>query len=236
MLRLLGRNVEAAAVYEQYQKDPAADPARAKDLQRILREIDAVVGRVRVQVNRPDATVRLDGHEIAGFVNDGIIRVEPGEHTLVANHPKFPPAVVVVQVTPREERVVVLRVVPPEERTVVVERVATGPQRTIGVVIGSVGLAGLAAGAVAGAIAVVENDAAKGHCLGKTDCDAQGVSLGATAKTSATVSTIALSAGGGLLATGVILFFTAPRKRTTGATPRFSISPTGATIGWEVAF
>ena len=54
MLRQLGRNVEAAVTYEAYVADPQADPARAKDLERILGEIDAVVARLRVEVNRPD--------------------------------------------------------------------------------------------------------------------------------------------------------------------------------------
>ena len=248
MLRHLGRNVEAAAVYEAYEKDPGADPARVRDLQRIVGEIGAVVGRVRVQVNRPDVTVRLDGHELAGFVNGAVMRVEPGEHTLVGNAPGLPPAVVTVQVAPREERLVFLKVVPPEQRTVVVEKIYTGPQRTIGVVLGAVGLAGLVAGGASGAIAAVENHAAAQHCRANVSCDADGVSLGKTAKNAATVSTIALSAGGGLLVTGVILFFTAP-SRPKGddemvpaprpqATSRLGVgvSPEGASLRWEGTF
>ncbi len=243
MLRLLGRNVEAAGVYEAYQRDPGADPARAKDLQRILGEIDAVVGRVRVQVNRPDASVRLDGRELAGLVSGAVVRVEPGEHTLVANHPSFPPSVVTVRVAPREERPVSLLLLPLEQRTVVVERTYTGPQRTIGVVLGGIGLAGLAAGGVAGIIAAVKNHAAAAHCFDNTVCDADGASLGATAKSSATASTIALSAGGGLLVTGVVLFLTAPKRPAEpaeGAPAAFNFSAAfaggGASLRWEGAF
>jgi tetratricopeptide (TPR) repeat protein len=240
MLRQLGRNVEAVAVYEAYQRDPGADPARARDLQRILREIDAILGRIRVQVSRPDASVRLDGRELPAFVSDTVLRVEPGEHTLVANHPGFPPAMVIVQVPAREERLVVLRVVPAAERTVVVERVFTGPQRTIGVVLGAVGLAGLAAGGAAGAVAAVKNHAAAAYCRGNISCDAEGVSLGATARKSATASTVALSAGGGLLATGIILYLSAPRRRPTDAAPASrlaaAVSGDGAALRWEGVF
>jgi hypothetical protein len=249
MLRQLGRNVEAAAVYESYQRDPGADPARAQEIQRILGEIDALVARIHVQINRPDATLRLDGREVTGFVNGTVIRVEPGEHTLVANHPSFPPAVETVRVGPREERVVSLKLVPLGERTVIVEKVYTGPQRTIGVVLGGVGLAGLAAGGASGVVAAVENHAAAAHCRANVDCDAQGVSLGKTAKTAATVSTVALSAGGGLLVTGVVLYFTAPSRPkgddpAPAASPRASsfsrfgaiVSGEGAQLRWEGAF
>jgi hypothetical protein len=223
--RQLGRNVEAAVTYEAYVKDPQADPARAKDLERILGEIDAVVSRLRVEVNRPDVTVRLDGRELAGFTSGALLRVEPGEHTIVAEHPGLPPAVATVRLHPREEHKVSLLVVAAEQRTVVVERRVAGPQRTIGVVIGGVGVAGLVAGAAAGVAAVVQNGAARKHCYqAGAACDQQGSDLGASARTGATVSTIALAAGGGLLATGVILFFTAPSKPRTGALPALRVT------------
>jgi hypothetical protein len=234
--RQLGRNVEAAVTYEAYVKDPQADPARARDLERILGEIDAVVSRLRVEVNRPDVTVRLDGRELAGFVSGAVLRVEPGEHTIVAEHPGLPPAVATVRLHPREEHKVSLMVVAASTRTVVVERRVAGPQRTIGVVIGGVGLAGLAAGAAAGVAAVVENGGAHKHCYqAGAACDQQGADQGASAKTAATVSTIALAAGGGLLVTGVILFFTAPSKPRTGALPtgavRLAAGPGSVQLG-----
>ena len=43
-------------------------------------------------------------------------------------------------------------------------------------------------------------------------CDREGVDLASDAKTSGFISTIGLAAGGALLATGVILFLTAPNK------------------------
>jgi hypothetical protein len=97
----------------------------------------------------------------------------------------------------------------------------------------------------------VKNHAAAAHCFDNSVCDAQGVSLGSTAKTSATVSTVALSAGGGLLVTGVVLYLTTPKQPTepaagSSSTPsqraplpgalRLAATAAGASLGWEGTF
>src|SRR5262249_27229484 len=82
-LRQLGRNVESAEVYERYLADPEADKARRKDVERILAEIEAVIGRLRIESEPPADEVRLDGKQLDGFKSGDSIRVEPGEHTVV---------------------------------------------------------------------------------------------------------------------------------------------------------
>jgi hypothetical protein len=246
MLRQLGRNVEAATIYDAYLHDPKADPARARDVQRILGEIDEVVARIRVQVNRPGATVRLDGSELTGLDQGAPVLVEPGEHTLVASHPSYPSVVATVRVTRREERVVTLVLVdtPVPAPVRLVQKVTVGiPQRTLGVVTGAIGVAGLALGGVAGTIAAVKNHAAAGHCRNETSCDADGVSLGAVARRSATASTAALSVGGGLLVTGLIVYLTAPgqpAQPNQGAPAAFrfaaAIAGEGPRLRWEGSF
>ena len=232
MLRQLGRNAEAAAVYGAYLRDPEADPSRAKDVRRMLGEIDDLVGRIRVRVNRPGATVRLDGRELTGLGEGDAVLVEPGEHTLVAEHPSYPSVVATVRVARREARVVELVLGDPGIS-----------QRTIGIVTGALGLAGMAAGGVAGVVAAVKNHAAASHCMNNTSCDAEGVSLGATAKTSATVSTAALAAGGGVLALGLVLYLTSPNpsaKPNRGAQRAFgfvvAVAGGGPSLRWEGVF
>jgi tetratricopeptide (TPR) repeat protein len=207
MLRSLGRNVEAAGVYESYQKDAGADPARAPDVARFLGEIDALVGRIRVKVSHPGATVRIDGNPIEAAELASGVRVDPGEHTVVANHPRYPPAVVNIKLAGKEDRLVELALVPPDEKTEI-----TSPRRVAGIVLGAAGMAGLVAGGVSGIVAAVENHAAASHCIQNVYCDAEGVRLGAIAKTSATVSTAALIAGGAFAVAGVVVYLTAPRS------------------------
>jgi hypothetical protein len=242
-LRALGRNVESMTVYEAYLKDPATDPARAAEVHRILDEVDAVIGRVRVEVNRPDAIVRVDGAEVAAFSNGKVVRVDAGQHTIVAESPGLPPAVETIVVGKREERVVSLRILRPGERTVVVERVVEKPQRLPGIVLMGVGLAGVAAGAIAGSVALVENKAASGHCFSSGGkCDASGISLDRTARGAALASTIAFAAGGGTFATGLILFLTArgakPATSAPRAAPRLALAagPLSASLRVEGAW
>ena len=212
-LRQLGRSVEAAVVYESYLRDPGADPARAVDLRRILTEIDAIVGRLRIETREPLVTVRLDGKPLEGFVTGVILRVEPGDHTVVASTKGFPLAVYSVKIQPREEHLVTLIFKAPEVKSVFVDRVLAGTQRTVALVLGGVGAAGIVAGIASGIVAKAQNSAADGHCLDQGACDARGVELGREAATSATISTITFAAGAGLLGTGVVLFVTAPSAK-----------------------
>jgi hypothetical protein len=211
MLRHLGRNVEAAEVYESYLRDPGGEPARAEDLRRILREIDLVVGHLEIAASEEGAQVRLDDKQIVGFKNGKKVRVEPGEHTLTAEHPGFAPAVRTVRVAAGQELRVVLDFTRPPERRVVVER-PPSPLRTAGWVTGGIGAAGIVAGGAAGVVAMTKNSAAAKHCLAPTACDPEGVALGNTARTSGTVSTVAFTVGGVALAAGIVLVIVAPRS------------------------
>jgi hypothetical protein len=215
-LRQLGRNVEAAEVYEGYLADPEHDVAREKDVKRVLAEIDAVVGRIAVSVDDPAATLRLDGKQIEPFQKGESRRLEPGEHTLMAEKPGSPPSVQSILVKPRQEHNVQLRFAPPPPPP---PPPATGnPQRTLGLALGGVGGAMLIAGAIVGGVAVAQSGAAAGRCYqGGTACDAQGVEMDQSAKTSATISTVGFAVGAGVLAAGALIWFVAPAQAKTPA-------------------
>jgi hypothetical protein len=92
-------------------------------------------------------------------------------------------------------------------------------QRTIGLVVGGIGVAGLAVGAASGLVAMSAHDDAKSKCTTyPTGCpsDGSGTEANDKAKTFATVSTIGFIAGGVLAAGGAFLFFTAPKRSETG--------------------
>lgn len=230
-LRQLGRNVEAAEVYERYSKDPEHDVAREKDVERVLAEIDAVVGHIVVTVDDPAATLRLDGKQIEPFAPGESRRVEPGEHTLTAEKPGASPVVQSIVVKPRQEHLVNLRFAPPPPKQEPPSTNTTG--RTIGLVLGGVGGVTLVAGVVVGFVAIAQTGSASSHCYeGGKACDQKGIELDQSAKTSATISTVGFAVGGGLLAAGALLFLLSPappkeRSATpsTGSQPR---SPGGA--------
>ena len=96
--------------------------------------------------------------------------------------------------------------------------------KTTGLVMGSVGILGLGVGTVFGILAIDQNNQAKdAGCTGSGCPNSAGVGLTNDALTSATVSTVAMIAGGVLLAGGATLYFLAPDDSEVAA---IGISPT----------
>jgi hypothetical protein len=229
-LRQLGRNVESATTYEAYLRDPGADEPRRADVQRILLEIDAVVGHVTVEVNDPAATVRLGGIVIEPMQLGKPIRVEPGQHTIIADRKGFRPDVLTVTLKAGERRELKLIVRPAEvkEVAVIVEKPVAGTQRTVALVLGAVGAAGLSVGAAFGIAAKVQDDDAERFCVSRTACTAEGVARTNDALTSGAVATVAFAAGAAAFATGLVLFATAP-------SPKPATKPIVSSMSIEVA-
>lgn len=230
-LRALGRNAEAAASYEAYLREPRAERGRTAEITRALAEIDALVGRLRIQVSGGPATVRLDGKALDGFASGATVRVDPGEHTVTATRDGAAPASATLRIASGEQSAVSLALTAlPPAPVIVVPAVPPVPgraQRTAALVVGGAGVAGLVGGVVAGSLALVAKGHLRGHCFpGTLRCDQAGVDLARSGRTLATFSTAALSAGAGLVGTGVLLFFTAPSPPPTAVasgTLRFAL-------------
>src|SRR6185369_8069767 len=89
-----------------------------------------------------------------------------------------------------------------------------GAQRIAGIAVGGAGIAGVIVGAVFGAQAIAKKNASNegGQCDAKDLCDATGSGLRQDGLRAATISTIAMIAGGVAVAGGVVLVVTAPSK------------------------
>jgi serine/threonine-protein kinase len=97
---------------------------------------------------------------------------------------------------------------------------------------GGLGVVGLGLGAYYGLRARSDLDAsnADGHCHGN-HCDPFGVQARSDAQTHANYATIAMAAGGVALATGAVLWLTAPRARASIAiVPSFGPHETGLSL------
>lgn len=210
--RLLGRYAEAAATFEAYLADPAAEKARAVEINRALKEIDGLVGRLKIIVKEPDAEVQIDSKPLAGWKSGDVVRVNPGEHTVVAERPGASPAVRTLRIRAREEREVALEFTSSPEEVL-------SPQAPIGVAIGSLGAAGLVAFTVTACMALHARNAVSGHCLpGTATCAQEGVDLARRARRLGDVSTGLLIGSAALLGTGLTVYLTAPRApRQTGS-------------------
>jgi len=101
-------------------------------------------------------------------------------------------------------------------------------QRTLGIVIGGLGVVGVGLGAYFGfaAKSKLDDSNANGNCTPDNFCNPTGTQARNDAKTDASISTVAFIAGGVALAGGLALFFTAPH----GQKP-VSVSATAAPGG-----
>jgi hypothetical protein len=89
-------------------------------------------------------------------------------------------------------------------------------QRTIGFVVGGIGIAGLAVGAVTGLIAVGKNNDSKMACANDGPCaSSAAVDANSSARTFGTVSTIGFIAGGVGIVAGALLIFSAPSSSSS---------------------
>jgi hypothetical protein len=94
--------------------------------------------------------------------------------------------------------------------------------RTAGFVLGGIGVAGIATGAVTGILALGRASTVKSHCPGDA-CDPQGLDAASQGKWLAPTSTVAFVAGGAFLAAGAYLVFFRGR-----ASANVVIAPTAA--------
>jgi hypothetical protein len=110
-----------------------------------------------------------------------------------------------------------------------------GAQRIVGIVIGSVGLAGLTAGGAFGIAALLTNEESLDNCRPQdaTLCSERGVELRDRAGTFATTSTVALITGGALAAGGLVIVLAAPSRepKAGGVKPTVALGPSGLRFG-----
>jgi hypothetical protein len=196
--------------------------------------------------------VRRDGIAVSADEWAIGVPVDPGIHTISATAPDRKPWTTNVELAPKPGLVSVTVPVlepaaaeaspagapaaagsPGEGSSVASTPVSDGrngsTQRTIGLVAGGVGLVSLGLGVYFGLAAKSSYDSsnADGHCA-NNQCDSQGLSDRSTASTQATVATLLIGVGVAAVAGGAVLYFTAPRARTSAS---LAVSPMPASGG-----
>jgi tetratricopeptide (TPR) repeat protein len=215
---------------EALRELPAGDPRR-----------DYAQGRVtELEKKLPKLVVTLKGDAPAGtrIVKNGVempsatlgieLAVDPGAVTLTVTAPGRTDAQFTVDARPGE--VARIDVAPGAERAPASEAGASGT-RTIGFVVGGVGIAGVVTGAVTGALALSQasdyrSDCPSGLCASKATL-ANANSASSSASTLAAVSTVGFIAGAAGIGAGLYLVLRQP----SGARPASSASSTSSTVG-----
>ena len=108
--KALGRYAEAMASIDRSLSllGPAATPDFIARATSALEALSAYVGSVRIEANTEGVTFTVDG--LAS--KEAVVRLDSGEHTIVAQKPNFVPASQRVNVVAREQRTIRFELVP----------------------------------------------------------------------------------------------------------------------------
>jgi serine/threonine-protein kinase len=248
-----GRTASAWAIFREAASKAEAlgqdDRARA-GTQR-ADELEPTLSRVLFSMD--PANLGIEGLEVRQGESDlnralwgSAVPVDPGRLTVLARAPGYEDLQIAVEVKPgpSEQTVKIgpLKKLAEEPQTAVVAQVSeekpspreevapeaipepSSKQRTVGWVLGGTGLVGFGVGGVFGTLAYLHEQDAKKVCTSSV-CEpgSGGIEHSNKAQDFALVSTISFIAGGALLATGAVLYFTAPSSEQTA---NIQVTPT----------
>jgi hypothetical protein len=187
---------------------------------------------VKLSLSLPPARsveLRLDGEPVEPeLVRTGGLAIASGRHRLEATAPGKSPVIQEIAAGVGEARTVAIVFQDesplPSRPSAPVEAPSSG-QRTWALVLGGVGVAGVAAGAVFGLVASSKKTTLQQESTNPSIGAARFGSDLAKAKTFATASTVAFAAGGVAVAAGVTLWVTAPSPRASVSGLRLRIGP-----------
>jgi hypothetical protein len=173
-------------------------------------------------------TVTRDGEPVPASEWDTPVPMNPGKHEIVASAPSKMPSHTTVELAPRKATVTAMvdpletpAEAPPPAPVVEIQPLAQVPQtrKWAGLVLGGTGIVGIGVGAVLGTIAISKlHQSNEGPCNGSDQCTSAGMGLRSQAEGFGNASTIAFVVGGVALASGAVLYLTAPKegKRSEG--------------------
>jgi hypothetical protein len=120
-LKALERNAEAANAYQQYLDSSDADPAKRKDVEAIIAEIDKVTGKLEITVTPADAEVQVNSDEWTTVAKAKRYRVPAGSFTVNARKDKFQSEAKQAQISAGEIATISLTLAALPEETKIVE-------------------------------------------------------------------------------------------------------------------
>lgn len=228
----LGRSASAWAQYREAAV--AARDVQAADLERTARTrakaLESELSYVTVNTWKgQEVMVTQDGWPIDATVLGTAIPLDPGWHVIAASAAGKRGWSKRIELGSHGDHVKVSVPVLPDDVNLVAELSARPPsvapvasasdnssvQRTLALVAGAVGIAGVATGTLFGVKAASDWSDTKSQCRAFPYCGEDGARLAKQAKASALISTIGFAAGIAGLSGGALLWFTAPSAEQT---------------------
>lgn len=206
---------------EVLQRLPDGDERRAIAAGR-SKNLEARLPRLRIRLGdgAPSGTrVERDGVELGGASLDTPLPVDPGAHRVVVRAPGHADAEFRVTLSSGESRELV---VVPGAATKAQGSVKPGvptesSQKTVGLVIGGIGLAAIVGGAITGAMVLGKKSTVDQNCDSSKRCNDRGLDAADSGKTLGVITTVALAAGGVALGAGTFLVLSAAPSDQHGA-------------------
>lgn len=187
--------------------------------------------------------IRIDGIILGQAAWSALVPVDPGEHVVEATATDKRPwktkitivraaSVTNITVPPLQGAPQVRASLPPTHKASDQNSSSGSTQRVLGVIAAGLGVAGLAVGGALGLKAIALKGERDSQCKPNNVCSAEGLSKDDDARTAATLSTIGFVAGGALVVSGAVLYFTAPSgSPIAGAgTVGMAVAPRGAAL------
>lgn len=248
----VGRTASAWATFREAasKAEAAGESARARTGTERADAIEGSLSKVTFQVAEENRgieglEIQQAGLTVSRALWGTAVPVDPGEVTVMAQAPGYEPFEITVRVGEGPAAIVVripaLTALPEEEQAVdpgpPAPAGATDPaldedsrdpgsgRRTLGLALGGAGIVGLGLGSVFGVIAMNKDKQADEICGGTAECPAGegGEDRTREARQNAMISTIAFAAGGALVASGIVIYLTAPKAQETA---QLRLSPT----------
>lgn len=238
-----GKYIEAVAFYRNaalaFGKNASARSDAEKRADEAERKVALVI--VRRSPNLPaDARISINGRQLKAEELEQPMRIDPGPVELSVDADGFERNVTPVRAeSGMQSEAIAVQGARLSTKTVIKTEVRGGvsPLRTVGFVVGGVGVASLIVGGVTGALAMGQAGIYRDACdrsVSPNVCDQRGYDSAQSLKTLAPLSTITLIAGGVLVGAGVTLILVAP-KTSTAEKPRAGLLRFTPSLGPQVA-
>ena len=234
------KNNQSASAWATFKDAASAAQALGRaDWQKLATQraaaLEPKLAKLTMKVQEPAEKIEVtrDGAQTSPASWGTPIPVDVGVHNVQATAPGRKPFKTAVKVAKDGDRVEVLvtklEMAPAGTAGTTTPATGTPPivgqsgddgagRKTVGFIVGGVGVAGIAVGAVMGLLAIGKNSDSKKSCPDSGGCaSADAVKANDSARTFGTVSTISFIAGGVFVAAGAVIIFTAPSSKPTSA-------------------
>jgi hypothetical protein len=221
-----------ASAWEHYTAASAllgVDPRKELAKQKLM-EIEPQLSRLTLVLapgSAAGAIVTRDGTVLREGELGVAVRLDRGEHRVVVSAPGHAPRTFTLDLPTAESRTLLVEPGPS----------LTAPRasglRTVGIVVGTAGLASLGVGVAAGLLTMQRQRTVEAHCVNQL-CDPEGVSAASQGKTWSAVSTATFAAGLAGIGAGVVMVVVGgPRAQASAG---LSLGPDRAGIAVSGAF